>query len=213
MPIALEWLSAPICNATPGCSEQSWLPRNLHGDQRWERFRKRWDSPPPRYPTGAEDARQPRPESFQRILIATDGTVTDLIALRPAKQSVQKLVQTIKESIGRTAVQRPTRLLSRRILLTGATKICLCRVALCERLSKSIQTRCSRTGRSACWGEERLKPSARLLTGRQPCGNRAVFRPASISAFRPRTYLIRHGRPLGMITEKWPLSYFREPIA
>ena len=160
---------------------------------------------------------------FQRVLLATDGTVTDLIALYAGEPiRVQKLVQTIGEESAPAELRcsGPTRLLSRRVLLTGASKTYLYAESqfVLERLSKPIQDQMLNTDRpiGLLWKEERLE-TFREIVGQavEPCAAIAQYfdQPAS-APFVSRTYLIHHGgRPLGMITEKWPLSYFREPIA
>ncbi len=160
---------------------------------------------------------------FQKILLATDGTVTDLIALYAGEPiRVKKLVQTIGEESAPAQLQcsGPTRLLSRRILLTGATKSYLYAESqfVLERLSTSIQDQMLNTDRPVglLWKEERLE-TFREIVGQAvaPCAAIAQYFDLPASApFVSRTYLIHHtGRPLGMITEKWPLSYFREPVA
>ena len=160
---------------------------------------------------------------FQRILLATDGTVTDLIALYAGEAiRVKKLVQTIGEESAPAELQciGPTRLLSRRILLTGAMKTYLYAESqfVLERLSKSIQDQMLNTDRpiGLLWKEERLE-TFREIVGQAVEPNAAIAQYFDLPASAPfvsRTYLIHHGgRPLGMITEKWPLSFFREPFA
>lgn len=160
---------------------------------------------------------------FQRILLATDGTVTDLIALYAAEPiRVKKLSQAIGEESAQAELQcaAPTRLLSRRILLTGATRTYLYAESqfVLERLSKSLQEQMLNTDRPVGlrWKEERLE-TFREIVGQavEPCAAIAQYFDLPPPApFVSRTYLIHHhGQPLGMITEKWPLSYFREPIS
>jgi chorismate-pyruvate lyase len=159
---------------------------------------------------------------FQRILLATDGTVTDLIALYAGEPiRVKKLVQTISEDSAPAELQcsGPTRMLSRRILLTGATKTYLYAESqfVLERLSKSIQDQMLNTDRpiGLLWKEERLETFREIVRQSvEPYAAIAQYFDLPTSApFVSRTYLIHHGgRPLGMITEKWPLSYFREPV-
>jgi chorismate-pyruvate lyase len=160
---------------------------------------------------------------FQKVLLATDGTVTDLIALYAGEPiGVRKLAQSIRDGHAPAELQctGPTRLLSRSILLTGAAKIYLYAESqfVLERLSKSIQQQMLDSDRpiGLLWKEERLESFREIVRQAvEPCEAIAHHFNVPVSApFVSRTYLIHHGgRPLGMITEEWPLSQFREPIA
>ena len=156
---------------------------------------------------------------FQRILLATDGTVTDLIALYAGEPiRVIKLGQAIHEESAQPELKctEPTRLLNRKILLSGATKNYLYAESqfVLERLSKSIQEQMLNTDRpiGLLWKEERLE-TFREIVGQtvEPCAAIAQYFDLPTSApFVSRTYVIHHiGKPLGIITEKWPISYFR----
>jgi chorismate-pyruvate lyase len=156
---------------------------------------------------------------FQRILLATDGTVTDLIALYAGEPiRVMKLGQAIHEERAQAELKctEPTRLLNRKILLSGAKKNYLYAESqfVLGRLSKSIQEQMLNTDRpiGLLWKEERLE-TFREIVGQtvEPCAAIAQYFDLPSSApFVSRTYLIHHtGKPLGMITEKWPISYFR----
>jgi chorismate-pyruvate lyase len=156
---------------------------------------------------------------FQRILLATDGTVTDLIALYAGEPiRVKKLGQTIHEEVAQAELKctKPTRLLNRKILLSGAAKNYLYADSLfvVERLSKSIQEQMFHTDQpiGLLWKEERLETFREVVRQTvEPCAAIAQYFDLPTSApFVSRTYLIHHvGKPLGSITEKWPLSYFR----
>jgi chorismate-pyruvate lyase len=160
---------------------------------------------------------------FQKVLLATDGTVTDLIALYAGEPiRVTKLTQTIGEERAPTELQcgGSTRLLSRRILLVGATKSYLYAESqfVLDRLSKSIQDAMLNTDRpiGLLWKEARLE-TFREIVGHavEPCEAIAGHFDLPVSApFVSRTYLIHHGgRPMGRITEQWPLSHLREQLA
>ena len=160
---------------------------------------------------------------FQRILLATDGTVTDLIALYAGEPiRVKKLVQTAGEDSAPAELQcsGPTRLLSRKILLTGATRTYLYAESqfVLERLSNSIQDQMLNTDRpiGLLWREARLETFREIVAQAvEPCTAIAQhFNLPPSAPFVSRTYVIHHGgKPLGVITEKWPLSHFREPIS
>jgi chorismate-pyruvate lyase len=157
---------------------------------------------------------------FQKILLATDGTVTDLIALYTGESiRVKKLEQEIREAIApdKLRCEGPTKLLSRQILLSGATKNYLHADSLFvfERFSKSIQEQLLKTDRpiGLMWKEERLETYREIVEQKvEPCAAIASYFDLPVSVlFVSRTYLIHQaGKPLGAITEKWPLSYFRE---
>jgi chorismate-pyruvate lyase len=157
---------------------------------------------------------------FQKVLLATDGTVTDLIALYAGEPiGVRKLAQSIRDEHAPAELQcaGPTRLLSRTILLTGATRTYLYAESqfVLERLSTSIKQQMLDTDRpiGLLWREERLESYREIVRQAvEPCEAIAHHFDVTASApFVTRTYLIHHGgKPLGMITEKWPLSRFRD---
>lgn len=157
---------------------------------------------------------------FQHILLATDGTVTDLIALYAGESiRVKKLEQAIRLDVAPPALgcAEPTRLLSRKILLSGANKNYLYADSLFvfERFSKSIQDQLLNTDKpiGLMWKEERLETYREIVEQKvESCPEIAnYFDLPATAMFVSRTYLIHHaGKPLGAITEKWPLSYFRD---
>lgn len=156
---------------------------------------------------------------FQKILLATDGTVTDLIALYTGEPiRVKKLEQSIREQAAPQRLQcsGPARLLIRRILLSGANKNYLFAdsVFVFERFSKSIQDQLLNTDKpiGLMWKDERLEMYREIVEQKvEPCAEAAQhFELPTSAPFVSRTYLIHHnGKPLGAITEKWPLSLFR----
>lgn len=156
---------------------------------------------------------------FQKILLATDGTVTDLIGLYTGESiRVKKLEQAIREELAPPALKcaGPTRLLIRRILLSGASKNYLFAdsVFVFERFSKSIQEQLLNTDKpiGLMWKEERLETYREIVEQKvEPCADAAKhFELPASAPFVSRTYLIHHsGLPLGAITEKWPVGLFR----
>ena len=156
---------------------------------------------------------------FEKILLATDGTVTDLIALFSGERIlVQKLEQTIHEGLAPLDLQcaTPSRLLRRRILLSGKTRNFLYAESqfLLDRLPQAVRESMLQTDLPVglLWKEARLETFREVLG--QSIGPRAAIAQhfdVSISAnFVSRTYLVHHaGRPLGMITETWPMNSFR----
>ena len=156
---------------------------------------------------------------FQRILLATDGTVTDLIGLYTGESiRVKKLEQSIRLDTAPPALRcsEPTRLLHRRILLAGAAKNFLYADStfVFERFSESIQQQLLNTDKpiGLMWKDERLETYREIIDQRIETSAEvaAHFDLPATADFVSRTYLIHHnGKPLGSITEKWPMSYFR----
>jgi len=157
---------------------------------------------------------------FERVLLATDGTVTDLIALFAGEPiRVQKLTQAICEGSAAPPeldCATPSSLLVRSILLSGATKNFLYAESqfVLDRLPESIQEAMLHTDRPVglLWKEARLETFREVIG--QSIGARAAiaqhFGVPPETDFMSRTYLVHHaGRPLGMITEAWPLHSFR----
>ena len=156
---------------------------------------------------------------FEKILLATDGTVTDLIALFAGERIlVQKLEQTIHEGLAPLDLQcaTPTRLLRRRILLSGKTRNFLYAESqfLLDRLPETVRESMLHTDQPVglSWKEARLETFREVLG--QSIGPRAAiaqhFDVSTSANFVSRTYLVHHaGRPLGMITETWPMNSFR----
>jgi chorismate-pyruvate lyase len=156
---------------------------------------------------------------FQKILLATDGTVTELIALYAGEPiRVTKLEQAIREETApaELACAAPSQLLTRRILLSGAATNYLHAESkfVLERVPEPIRTQMLETDRpiGLLWKEQRLETFREIV--RQsiaPCAAIADHFGLPTSApFVARTYVVRHaGEPMGMITEQWPLSLFR----
>ncbi len=157
---------------------------------------------------------------FQRILLSTDGTVTDLIALYTGDAiRVKKLGQEIRvaEAPATLACKGVTRLLERKILLSGPERNYLFAdsVFVFERFSASIQQQLLNTDRpiGLMWKEERLETYREIVDQQIEAAPQiaAHFDLPLAAPFVSRTYLIHQsGKPLGAITEKWPLAWFRE---
>jgi chorismate-pyruvate lyase len=154
---------------------------------------------------------------FERILLATDGTVTDLVALFAGEPiRVRKLEQAVVEgSSAELNCPSPAPMLDRRILLSGATRNFLYAESrfVLDRLPESIRESLLHTDRpiGLLWKEARLetfREVVRRWTGPRPEIARHFGVPSD-TEFVSRTYLIQHaGKPLGMITEAWPLHSF-----
>jgi len=139
---------------------------------------------------------------FQQVLLATDGTVTDLIALYAGEpMRVRKLQQEVRTDRLEPALAcvEGTALLDRRILLSGAAKNYLYAEScfVLERVPESIR--------------EQMLTTEIVEQAVEPCVTIAHHFDLPVAApFVSRTYLVHHrNKPLGKITERWPLSYFR----
>lgn len=131
---------------------------------------------------------------------------------------MQKLEQTIQEAIAPLELQcaRPTRLLSRRILLSGKTRNFLYAESLflLDRVPQVVRESMLHTDLPVglLWKKARLETFREILG--QSIGPKTAIAhhfDVSIAAnFVSRTYLVHHaGKPLGMITETWPMNSFR----
>ena len=157
---------------------------------------------------------------FQKILLSTDGTVTDLIGLYTGEAiRVKKLGQSIETQTAPEALRcgGPAKILNRKILLSGATKNYLYAdsVFVFERFSTSIQEQLLSTDRpiGLMWKEERLETYREIVAHdvAESADIADYFALSPTALFVSRTYLIHHkGLPLGAITEKWPLEFFRD---
>jgi chorismate-pyruvate lyase len=156
---------------------------------------------------------------FQQVLLATDGTVTDLIALYAGEpMRVRKLQQEVRTDRLEPALAcvEGTALLDRRILLSGAAKNYLYAEScfVLERVPESIREQMLTTDRPVglLWKSERLETFREIVEQAvEPCVTIAHHFDLPVAApFVSRTYLVHHrNKPLGKITERWPLSYFR----
>lgn len=158
---------------------------------------------------------------FQDILLTTDGTVTDLLALYTGEPihitKIQQAVinQTTPDTL---LLDKPSDLLHREILLSGASGHYLYAESyfVISRLSEQMQANLLHTDTpiGLLWKQARLETYREIITTfDEPMGDLAKYFPADSSGrLRCRSYVIFHnGLPLGLITEKFPQSYFIEP--
>ena len=174
-------------------------------------------------PLPTEDSRPMIPidslSLLQRILLSTDGTVTDLIALYAGEAiHVKKVRQELQvgEPPAMLACRGPVQMLKREILLSGAQRNYLHADSqfIFQRFSPSIQSQLLETDRpiGLMWKQERLETYREIIhraTAQCPAIAPHFELPAD-AWFVSRTYLIHHGgAPLGAITETWPMDWFR----
>lgn len=155
---------------------------------------------------------------FERILLATDGTVTDLVALYAGEPiRVKKLGQSIRsgDAPAELGCDAPAQLLERRILLSGAQRDYLYAESLfvVERLSPATRAGLLESDRpiGLLWKEEKLETFREVVRQSVAPGAAiaAHFGRAADAPFVWRSYLIHHhGLPLGRITEAWPQGSF-----
>ncbi|MGQ9424982.1 chorismate--pyruvate lyase family protein [Gilvimarinus sp. F26214L] len=156
----------------------------------------------------------------QKIFLTTDGTVTDLIALFSGETiRISKLNQEVllSDQPRRLALPAPARLLKRVVLLSGAARHYLYAESffVIERMSAELQQQLLHTDTpiGLLWKEARLEMFRELIDRGVESRPDLVryFPDADDDLFLSRCYLVHHGqKPVGMITEKMPLSYFRD---
>lgn len=156
---------------------------------------------------------------FQKVLLATDGTVTDLLSLYAAEKiRVKKLEQkfTLSSDAEEWLYPLETPILIRKILLCGAVKNFIYAESIFnfELHSRSIQYKLLETDQpiGLLWKEERLESFREIIEYRkEPALALATHFDISPQALLlSRTYLIYHQQAvLGAITEKFPISSFK----
>lgn len=160
---------------------------------------------------------------FQKVLLTTDGTVTQLLELYTGQSvRVNKLAHAVVhgEASGLLMTADNDALLKRSILLcTGevtAPRNLLYAESLfvISRLPATMQRQLQESDRpiGLLWREHRMETYREIVTcRREPCGFLATH--FSLNGDMPllaRSYLIYHQhKPLGVITEKFPASYFQ----
>ena len=156
---------------------------------------------------------------LQKILLTTDGTVTELLTLYTGEMiRVKKIEQAVTRdgAPSELKVPRETSLLKRKILLSGATKSYLFAEScfVFEQLSKSLQYKLLETDQpiGMLWKEERIEIYREVIDYKiVPCeAISSFFNLQSHIPILSRTCLIfNSGKPFGIITESFPSTYFR----
>lgn len=155
----------------------------------------------------------------QQVLLTTDGTVTDLVALFSGEQiHITKILQRTATALGpkELGLRLPQALLERSILLSGADKHYLFAQShfIIGRLAPDMQRDLleTETPIGLLWKKARLEMYREVVDRRLEDRPDLLdyFPDACDSRFVSRTYLVYHqGHVLGVITEKFPLNYFR----
>ncbi|MCX8131715.1 MAG: chorismate pyruvate-lyase family protein [Clostridia bacterium] len=157
---------------------------------------------------------------FQKILLATDGTVTDLLRLYTGEAiKVKKLEQEFTSS-GEEEVlicSPKTRILRRNILLNGKNKnyVYAASIYIYELLSSGIQAKLAETDMpiGLLWKEEKLDTYREIIGyWTEPCEALAhYFDILPQTLLLCRTYLVSHRKNvIGKITEKFPITFFKD---
>lgn len=157
---------------------------------------------------------------FQKTLLITNGTVTDLLALYTGKKIVvKKIDQKVTFEGAPEALQTTpeTPLLKREILLGCENSNYMYAISyfVFEQLPRSIQYQLLETDRpiGLLWKEAKLETYREIIEYKLEQNKEVAkyFNEPIDTPILSRTYLINYDRaPLGILTEKFPAIYFRE---
>jgi chorismate-pyruvate lyase len=159
---------------------------------------------------------------MQKVLLATDGTVTDLVALFSGEPiHITKLCQEVIQTKGPEALQlaAPESLLKRVVLLSSERQHHLYAESyfVIGRMAPSMQAALleTETPIGLLWKEARLEMYREVVE--RKLENKPTlldyFPDTGDERFLSRTYVIYHQqKPLGIITEKFPYHYFTNTV-
>lgn len=157
----------------------------------------------------------------QKVLLTTDGTVTDLVALFSGEAiGITKLSQEIVRSAEPVQLElaEATPLLKRVILLSGTSGHYLYAESffVVSRMPPELQAQLleTETPIGLLWKQARLEMYREVVEQRLEDRPDLLcyFASARDARFLSRTYVVYHGqKPLGIITETFPYSYFSGP--
>jgi chorismate-pyruvate lyase len=160
--------------------------------------------------------------TFQRILLTTDGTVTEMLEAYFLEninvvKLAEGLVSTVKE-IPILELPRGTQVIERKILLQGKiskkNRLYAESIIVPDRLEERFQDALlnSKIGIGKLWLQYKVETFKEIVdTGKEPAGKLAEYFPIEKEdKMLSRTYRVFiKGEPVMMITEKFPDSYFR----
>lgn len=162
---------------------------------------------------------------FQKVLLVTDGTVTQLVELYTGESiRVRKIEnQIVANKVVPVDVQRMLQtsdnnaLLKRVILLCGNSRSYIYAESyfVMERLPQDMRIKLETTNIpiGLLWREAKLETHREIIEYRREC-NAAIAEHLGIdinSELLSRTYMLyTHRQPMGVITEKFPAGYFVE---
>jgi chorismate-pyruvate lyase len=172
----------------------------------------------PEYLCDDSITRDPSLSLFQKVLLTTDGTVTQLLALYTGLPiRVHKLEHSlVRGGHPQWLMTGEDPVLKRSILLCNDQQNLLYAESLfvIDRLPLSMQRQLLESDQpiGLLWRAARMETYREIVAyHHEPVGLLSqYFNLAVDEQLLSRTYLIHHQRqPLGMITEKFPASYFR----
>lgn len=156
---------------------------------------------------------------FQKVLLTTDGSVTELLVLYAGKPiRARKIEQALRRGAAPAALACApnTPLLHRKIMLVDeqTSYVYAESVFVFERLSRSIQHRLLETEApiGLLWREEKCEMYREIIDSRlEQCADAAAhFSLPPSTPLLSRTYVLhQQSRPMGIITEKFPLDSFQ----
>lgn len=157
---------------------------------------------------------------FQKTLLVTDGTVTDLLRLYTHKEiTVEKISQkmTLSGSKESKLCVSDTPILKREILLghKGENYVYANSIFVYENMSRKSQYALLETDRpiGLLWKEDKIDTFRDIIEIRvEYCDSLTAFFDVPLGTeFLARTYIIYNNqKTLGMITEKFPITFFNE---
>jgi len=163
--------------------------------------------------------------TFQRILLTTDGTVTDMLEayffeqIKLVKLSEQSV--SLGQNIPQMDLQQGTEVIERKILLQGKIShrnyIYAESFLVLDRLDEQFRSELikTKTPIGKIWLEQKVETFKEIInTGKEPAnGLSGYFNIEAAENLLFRTYCVRsHGNPTMMITEKFPESYFVKDV-
>lgn len=161
--------------------------------------------------------------SFQRILLTTDGTLTEILAAYLYEQiHIVKLSETLRSAqreIAALNIPSETEIIDRRILLQGKISrrnfVYAESVLVPDRLPEKFKEELlvSETPLGKLWLEHKLETFKEIIdSGQEPAAQHATyFEIEPDDMLLSRTYRVFSSRePIMMITEKFPESFFKD---
>ncbi|WP_036798420.1 chorismate pyruvate-lyase family protein [Pleurocapsa sp. PCC 7319] len=159
--------------------------------------------------------------TFQRILLTTDGTLTEILEAYLFEQiRVVKLsegIVSITQDILPLEVKQGSEVIERKILLQGKISrknfIYAESILVTERLEEKFKDELlhSKTPLGRLWLENKFETFKEIVdTAEETVGKLSTYFPIQPEdSILSRTYLVfSQGKPIIMITEKFPASYF-----
>lgn len=154
---------------------------------------------------------------WQKVLLTTDGTVTQLLELYTGQRiKVRKLEHVVIDGAAPIlAVPPQEKVLSRTILLCGPTQPYMYAQSLLvlSRLPASMRDAMTQTDTpiGQLWKSEKLETFREVIEYRREDNPQVAGLFGVAAQLLSRSYLIHAGgAPMGLITEKFPATYFAQ---